>query len=79
MAGDVFDRCNSCGKLRYLHNGYCDECAGTVGAEHGGIFGSSSLFGPDFGNRPECSNCGGSGVVGFFERKCPVCGGTGRQ
>ncbi len=77
MAGDVFDRCNHCGRLRYLHNGLCDECASDYGARNGG-----SIFGDGFGSRPTCRNCGGTGVIRHFfggDEKCPYCGGTGKQ
>ena len=77
MAGDVFDRCNHCHRLRYLHNGYCDECASFKSSTNGG-----SLFGSGFGSRPTCRQCGGTGKITHIfgpDEKCSRCGGTGKE
>lgn len=73
----VFDRCNHCGRLDYLHNGLCDSCAGYAGATRGG-----SLLGSNFGSRPTCPKCGGTGEIQHAfsgPTKCPACHGTGKQ
>lgn len=77
MAGDVFGRCQRCGRLRYLHNGLCDDDASHYSATHGG-----TIFSESFDRRPTCRNCGGTGVIHHFfssDEVCPHCGGTGKQ
>ena len=73
----AFDRCEHCGRLRYIQNGLYDECATYTGATRGG-----SLFGFGFGSRPTCPECGGTGEVRHIfgsPTKCPTCHGTGKQ
>ena len=77
MAGDVFARCNHCGRLKYLHNGYCNDCASFKSSTNGG-----SLFGSGFGSRPTCSKCGGTGKIVHIlgpDEKCSRCDGTGKE
>ncbi len=78
MAGDVFDRCRNCNKLRYLHNGYCSDCASFKGATTPG----GSIFGSGFSSRPKCRDCGGTGKIVHFlgpDEVCKRCGGTGKE
>ena len=74
----LFDRCNNCGRLRYLQNGLCDDCASHGAATTPG----GSIFGHGWGNRPTCKECDGTGKIQHTfgsPTKCPYCKGTGKQ
>lgn len=74
----AFDRCEHCGRLDYLHNGLCNECASHISATTPG----GSIFGHGFGSRPTCPECNGTGEIHHFfgsPTKCPYCHGTGKQ
>ena len=77
MADSVDGVCKRCTRVRKLHNGYCDECAGIVASKNGG-----SLFGSSFSSRCKCPRCEGTGVIRHIldpDEKCSDCEGTGYQ